>query len=192
MKKMIPWKMKKPGKIKVVEDHINEVSAERNSLKDQKPVGKREVNGFEYQIRSKDEEIRMKDMRRLDHELALKDIRRLERELAMKDEEIRMKDKRLLEHELAMKDIRRLEDDLAMKDEEMRRLKSQLDLREKEFASLRNTIRSACTDLSNAVTTADDALEFKNKSPSKKGNEHFFTEKDLYGAVPSVPRGYRS
>ena len=122
----------------VVGDH-NEVSAERNSLKDQKPVGGREVNGFEYQIRSKDE------------------------------------------------DIRRLEDELAMKDEEMRRLKRQLDLREKEFASLRIAIRSACTDLSNAVTTADDALKFKNKSPSKKGNEHFFTEKDLYGAEKSEP-----
>jgi chromosome segregation ATPase len=135
----------------VVEDH-NEVSAERNSLKDQKPVGEREVNGFEYQIRSKDE-----DIRRLEHE-----------------------------HELAMKDTRRLEHELAMKDEEMRRLKSQLDLREKEFASLRTAIWSACTDLSNAVNTADDALKFKNKSPSKKGIEHFYTEEDLYGAVQSA------
>ncbi|KAH8492569.1 hypothetical protein H0E87_021954 [Populus deltoides] len=122
----------------VVEDHNNEVSAERNSLQDQKPVGEREVNGFEYQIRSKDE------------------------------------------------DIRRLEHELAMKDEEMRRLKSQLDLREKEFASLRTAIWSACTDLSNAVNTADDALKFKNKSPSKKGIEHFYTEEDLYGAVQSA------
>ncbi|KAL9373057.1 hypothetical protein Peur_035301 [Populus x canadensis] len=141
MKKMIRWIMKKTGKIKVVtnnytdssfqivEDH-NEVSAERNSLKDQKPVGEREVNGFEYQIRSKDE-----DIRRLEHE-----------------------------HELAMKDIRRLELELALKDEEMRSLKRQLDLREKEFASLRIAIRSACTDLSNAVTTADDAFKFTDKT----------------------------
>ena len=128
----------------VVGDH-NEVSAERNSLKDQKPVGGREViNGFEYQIRSKDE-----------------DIRRLERELAMKDEK-------------------------------MRRLKRQLDLREKEFASLRIAIRSACTDLSNAVTTADDALKFKNNSPSKKGIEHFYAEEDLYGAEQSQPGPERS
>ena len=136
----------------VVEDH-NEVSAERNSLKDQKPVGEREVNGFEYQIRSKDE-----------------DIRRLE-----------------LEHELAMKDIRRLEHELIMKDGEMRRLKRLLDLREKEYASLRIAIRSTCTDLSNAVTAADDAPKFKNKSPSKKGIEHFYTEEDLYGAAHSGP-----
>jgi chromosome segregation ATPase len=137
----------------VVEDH-NEVSAERNSLKDQKPVGGREVNGFEYQIRSKDE-----DIRRLEHE-----------------------------HELAMKEMRLLEHELAMKDEEMRRLKSQLDLREKEFALLRTAIWSACTDLSNAVNTADDALKFKNKSPSKKGIEHFYTEEDLYGAAQSGKR----
>jgi hypothetical protein len=86
-----------------------------------------------------------------------------------------------------MKDRRRLEHELVMKDEEMRRLKSQLDLREKEFASLRIAIRSACTDLSNAVTTADDALKFKNKSPSKKGIEHFYAEEDLYGAAKSDP-----
>ncbi|XP_011029930.1 PREDICTED: uncharacterized protein LOC105129527 isoform X3 [Populus euphratica] len=150
---MIRWIKKKLRNIKVVtnnyadssfpvaEDH-NEVSAERNSLKDQKPVGEREVNGFEYQIRSKDE-----------------DIRRLEHELAMKDEEMRR-----LEHELAMKD--------------------------EEFASLRIAIRSACTDLSSAVTAADDAFKFTDKSPSKKGNEHFFTEKDLYGAVSSAQAVY--
>ncbi|XP_052302084.1 uncharacterized protein LOC18109991 isoform X4 [Populus trichocarpa] len=174
---MIRWIKKKLRNIKVVtnnytdssfqvvEDH-NEVSAERNSLKDQKPVGEREVNGFEYQIRSKDE-----DIRRLEHE-----------------HELAMKEIRLLEHELAMKDTRRLEHELAMKDEEMRRLKSQLDLREKEFASLRTAIWSACTDLSNAVNTADDALKFKNKSPSKKGIEHFYTEEDLYGAAQSGKR----
>ena len=50
----------------------DEVSAERNSLKDQQSVGEREVNGFENRIRSKDEE-----------------IRRLEDELALKDEEMR-------------------------------------------------------------------------------------------------------
>ena len=127
----------------VVEDHNNEVSAERNSLQDQKPVGEREVNGFEYQIRSKDE------------------------------------------------DIRRLEHELAMKDEEMRRLKSQLDVVEKEFVSLRIAIWSACNDLSSAVVTADDALDqFKDKSPSKNGIEHFFTEKDLYGAVSSAQGAY--
>ena len=125
----------------VVGDH-NEVSAERNSLKDQKPVGEREVDGFEYQIRSKDE------------------------------------------------DIRRLEHEIAMKDEEMRRLKRQLDVVEKEFASLRIAIQFACTDLSNAVTTADDALKFTDKSPSNKGIEHFFTEKDLYGAVSSAQGVY--
>jgi len=126
----------------VVEDHNNEVSAERNSLQDQKPVGEREVNGFEYQIRSKDE------------------------------------------------DIRRLEHELAMKDEEMRRLKSQLDVVEKEFASLRIAIWSACNDWGNAVTTADDALKFTDESPSKNGIEHFFTEKDLYGAVSSAQGVY--
>jgi hypothetical protein len=69
----------------------------------------------------------------------------------------------------------------------MRRLKRQLDVREKEFATLRIAIQSACTDLSNAVTTADDALEFKDKRPSKKGIEHCFREDDLYGAVQSGP-----
>lgn len=136
----------------LVEDH----KAERNSLKDQKPVGEREVDGFEYQIRSKDE-----DIRRLEHE-----------------------------HELAMKDTRRLEHELAMKDEEMRRLRGQLDVVEKEFASLRIAIQFACTDLSNAVTTADDALKFTDKSLSNKGFEHFFTEKDLYGAVSSAQGVY--
>ena len=70
-----------------------------------------------------------------------------------------------------------------MKDEEMRRLKRQLDLVEKEFASLRIAIWSACTNMSKAVTTA--ALKFPDKSPSNKGIEHFFTEEDLYGAVQS-------
>ncbi|KAL9335625.1 hypothetical protein Peur_072806 [Populus x canadensis] len=155
---MVPWTTKKPGKIKVVEDH-NEVSAEGNSLKDQNPAGESEVNDFESQLRSKDEDIRRLEH---EHELAVKDIRRLE-------------------YELAMNDMRQ-----TMKEEEIRRLKSQLDLTEKEFASLRIAIRSACTDLGNAVTTADDALEFKNKSPSKIGIEHFYTEEDLYGAVQTA------
>jgi len=84
-----------------------------------------------------------------------------------------------------MKDIRRLKHELAMKDEEMRHLKRQLDLREKEFATLRIAIQSACTNLGNAVTTA--ALKFKDKRPSKKGIEHVFTEEDLYGAAQSEP-----
>ena len=78
----------------------DEVSAERNFLKDQQSVGEKEVNGFENQIRSKDEE--------------------------------------------------------------MRHLKSQLDLKEKEFARLRIAIQSACTDLGNAVTTVEDAFKSTN------------------------------
>jgi hypothetical protein len=46
-----------------------------------------------------------------------------------------------------------------LKDEEGRHLKSQLDLREKEFARLRIAIQSACTDLGNAVTTVEDAFK---------------------------------
>jgi hypothetical protein len=50
-----------------------------------------------------------------------------------------------------------------LKDEEGRHLKSQLDLREKEFARLRIAIQSACTDLGNAVTTVEDAF-YKQQS----------------------------
>ena len=62
----------------------DEVSAERNSLKDQQSVGEKEVNGFEYQIRSKDE-----DIRRLEHELALKDEegRHLKSQLDLREKE---------------------------------------------------------------------------------------------------------
>lgn len=85
-------------------------------------------------------------------------------------------------------EIRLLKLELALKDEEMRRLKRQLDLREKEFATLRIAIQSACTVLSNAVTTADDALEFKDKSPFFMDfGEHCFREQDLIGAEQSVP-----
>jgi hypothetical protein len=49
-----------------------------------------------------------------------------------------------------------------LKDEEGRHLKSQLDLREKEFARLRIAIQSACTDLGNAVTTVEDAFKSTN------------------------------
>jgi hypothetical protein len=44
----------------------------------------------------------------------------------------------------------------------MRHLKSQLDLKEKEFARLRIAIQSACTDLGNAVTTVEDAFKSTN------------------------------
>ena len=68
----------------VSDEGHDEVSAERNSLKDQQYVGEKEVNGFEYQIRSKDE-----DIRRLEHELALKDEegRHLKSQLDLREKE---------------------------------------------------------------------------------------------------------
>ncbi|RQO98653.2 hypothetical protein POPTR_012G124788v4 [Populus trichocarpa] len=82
------------------------------------------------------------------------------------------------------------ESQIPSNDEEIRRLKRQLDVREKEFANLRIAIQYACTVLSNAVTTADDALEFKDGSPCPSvmncgGN--CFREQDLIGAEQSVP-----
>ena len=72
----------------------------------------------------------------------------------------------------------------------MRRLNRQLYVREKEFANLRNAIQYACTVLSNAVTTADDALEFKDRSPCPSVMDcgaHCFGEQDLIGAQQTVP-----
>ncbi|KAJ6889239.1 hypothetical protein NC652_030132 [Populus alba x Populus x berolinensis] len=65
------------------EDH-NEVSGERNSVKDQQSESEKGINGFESEIRSKDEEIRL-----LKHRLALKDeeMRHLKRQLHLREKE---------------------------------------------------------------------------------------------------------
>jgi hypothetical protein len=79
-----------------------------------------------------------------------------------------------------------LENELAMKDEEMRRrLKSQVDIREEEYARLRNIIQSASTNLDSAVTTLDNAFKSRIKNPPEEGIKYMFTEKDLIGAWPS-------
>ena len=106
-----------------------------------------------------------------------KEINGFEYQIRSKNEEIRSK-----YMEIRLRNYR-----LAFKDQEMRQLKRQLDLREKEFASLRIAIQSACTNLGNAVAAADDASKFTNKNPTEKGMEYTFTEADLLGVEQSGP-----
>ncbi|KAJ6671938.1 hypothetical protein OIU85_013296 [Salix viminalis] len=89
------------------------------------------------------------------------------------------------EHRIEAKDekIRRLEDELAKKAEKNQWLKSQLDRKGKEFAKLRNNIRSACTDMEKAVATLGSAFMFTVKSPPENGNDYSY---DLLGAMPSA------
>ncbi|KAJ6358292.1 hypothetical protein OIU76_000068 [Salix suchowensis] len=79
--------------------------------------------------------------------------------------------------------IRQLEDELAKKAEENQWLKSQLDRKGKEFAKLRNNIRSAYTDMQKAVATLGSAFMFTVKSPPENGNDYSY---DLLGAMPSA------
>ncbi|KAJ6764549.1 hypothetical protein OIU74_023439 [Salix koriyanagi] len=79
--------------------------------------------------------------------------------------------------------IRQLEDELAKKAEENQWLKSQLDRKGKEFAKLRNNIRSAYTDMEKAVATLGSAFMFTVKSPPENGNDYSY---DLLGAMPSA------
>ncbi|KAI5569813.1 hypothetical protein BDE02_12G102000 [Populus trichocarpa] len=186
---MIRWIQKAVEPVSY-EEH-RQVLEERDSLKDQLSQANRKIGGLENYRAFDVQELQ----KYLDNQVThgKKEIQRLEGLLGIK---ISPKDQHSVgeevikhfEHYIESKDkiIRVLENELAMKDEEMRRrLKSQVDIREEEYARLRNVIQSASTNLDSAVTTLDNAFKSRIKNPPEEGIKYMFTEKDLIGAWPS-------
>ncbi|KAJ6417861.1 hypothetical protein OIU84_001277 [Salix udensis] len=145
-----------------------QVIEERDSLKDQLSEANRKIAELENMARA------FQAQESLNHQLSNgkkeeddgKVIKRFEYRIEAKDDK-----------------IRQLEDELAKKAEENQWLKSQLDRKGKEFAKLRNNIRSACTEMEKAVATLGSAFMFTVKSPPEKGNDFSY---DLLGAMPSA------
>jgi len=178
---------------------LDQVLAERNSLKDQLSEANRKIADLENKARAFEVQgIQQFLNYQVSHGKKKKDggkdeeIEHLEGELGIKisftdQQSVGEKVIKRFEYHMQSKDekIRLLKYELAMKDEEMQRLKSQQDRREEEYLRLRDTMQSAYTDMVNAATTLDNAFKFRVRNSPAKGIAYMYKEKDLIGAKSS-------